>query len=603
MKQFSLGIECGGTRSLAVLFSKSGREIASKEFGCGNFQLLNRSELRALFAAMGAHFPNVKAVGIAMAGLRKAQDQCIVREAVFRIWQQSRCYVGDDLEPLLAELPKPKDPKHARIVVISGTGFSCLGRNADGAEARIGGWGQCFGDEAGAYGIAIEALRQTTRRLDISGKAPPLLVRLLRALSLKSPRDISSWAAQATKGEIARLASLVFDDWKRGDAFGKSIIEKTATRIISDALACANRLGEIKRIQFILSGACFQKQSEFAERVREGLFQNENEIKTEVILSKSQGAKGAMQLAILCGQKEKVKNKMILDSIIPKSSALSPTECRLEESMHLDRLSICEGIALMLNEESKLPSAILSESPKLAQLIRWMVQGFRQNARWIYVGAGTSGRLGVLDASECPPTFRTNPERILGMIAGGRAALWQSIEGAEDDVAGGEESIHALKIKRMDVVIGIAASGRTPFVWGAISAAQKAGAKTALICFNPHLEFHENCKPDVVICPEIGAEVLTGSTRLKAGTATKIILNLISTLSMVQLGKVRQNLMIDLAPSNEKLRARAIRILAELTQCSAALAKETLESESWNIKAAARQLATLPMKDRRGRRG
>ena len=192
----------------------------------------------------------------------------------------------------------------------------------------------------------------------------------------------------------------------------------------------------------------------------------------------------------------------------------------------------------------------------------------------------------MLDASECPPTFRASPEQVQGIMAGGQAALWRSIEGAEDDGGAGAQVIRFRGIGAKDVVVGIAASGRTPFVWGALGEAKKRRATTILLTFNPGLKIPRGQKPDLIIAPKVGPEVLTGSTRLKAGTGTKLVLNLLTTLSMVRLGKVIGNLMVDLNPSNAKLRDRAVRIVQELTGTDSETARCALEKSGWMVKTA-----------------
>lgn len=220
-----------------------------------------------------------------------------------------------------------------------------------------------------------------------------------------------------------------------------------------------------------------------------------------------------------------------------------------------------------------------------------MASSFRNGGRLFYVGAGTSGRLGVLDASECPPTFRIAPEMVQGIIAGGEAALRKSVEGAEDDPAAGARAIRERNISPRDIMVGIAASGTTPFVWGALAEAKRRRAKTLLLCFNPYLKIPRPLRPQLVISPDLGPEVLTGSTRLKAGTATKMVLNILTTLAMVQLGKVASNLMVDVSPTNVKLRARATRILQELAAVGESIARRALERSDWVIKTAAARLA------------
>lgn len=258
--------------------------------------------------------------------------------------------------------------------------------------------------------------------------------------------------------------------------------------------------------------------------------------------------------------------------------------------MNLDKLPISKAVELMLSEDAKIPQALLKQRRQIQRGVEMVVRSLRRGGRLVYVGAGTSGRLGVLDASECPPTFRTPPEMVQAIIAGGQTALSRAVEGAEDDSGAGARAIQFRGVNARDIVVGIAASGRTPFVWGALGEAKRRGAGTILICFNPFLRPSREARPDLVIAPNVGPEVLTGSTRLKAGTATKLILNMLTTLAMVQLGKVAGNLMVDLNPSNAKLRDRAVRMVQELGGVDYAAAQAALEETEWVIKNAVARL-------------
>lgn len=267
------------------------------------------------------------------------------------------------------------------------------------------------------------------------------------------------------------------------------------------------------------------------------------------------------------------------------SRQLSPTERRNPRSTNLDRLRGGAAIELMLTEEARVAQALWSKRRLLGRAVTQVTRAFRRGGRLFYFGAGTSGRLGVLDASECPPTFRVAPTLVQGIIAGGDAALRRSVEGAEDDALAGGQEIIARGVGARDVVMGIAASGTTPFVWGALRAAKRRRATTILLCFNPHLVIPKPWRPNLVIAPDLGPEVLTGSTRLKAGTATKLVLNLITTLAMVRVGKVMGNLMVDVVPGNAKLRTRAVRIVRELTGMDAVSAEAALTRNGWDVKA------------------
>jgi len=260
------------------------------------------------------------------------------------------------------------------------------------------------------------------------------------------------------------------------------------------------------------------------------------------------------------------------------------TESRNPESEAVDRLTTKELVALMCAEDVKAVEAVRAESDAIAQAVEWAADRFRRGGRLIYVGAGTSGRLGVLDASECPPTFSVPPSMVVGLIAGGPTALTRAIEGAEDDPEQGAADLRGLEVRDVDLVVGIATSGRTPYVLGAVEEARRLGAATVgIACNRPSLL---GAKVDLEIALLVGPEVITGSTRLKSGTATKLVLNMITTGAMVRIGKTFGNLMVDLQPTNEKLRIRTRRILREIAGITDAEAAELLRQSSGKLKQA-----------------
>lgn len=260
------------------------------------------------------------------------------------------------------------------------------------------------------------------------------------------------------------------------------------------------------------------------------------------------------------------------------------TERRLPESMNLDAMSVDECVALMNAQDAAAVAAVGAEGASIARAVNLVVAALDAGGRLIYVGAGTSGRLGVLDAAECPPTFRTDPEMVQGIIAGGEAAMFRAQEGAEDNADDGAAAIDAKAVDGRDVIMGIAAGGTTPFVHGALRRATQRGAKTIFLsCVQP---VANEPAVDVVIRPLVGPEVVTGSTRLKAGTATKLVLNTISTVALVQRGKVYGNLMVDLRATNAKLRDRGARIVATLTGLDRAGAAELLQRADGHVKVA-----------------
>ena len=260
------------------------------------------------------------------------------------------------------------------------------------------------------------------------------------------------------------------------------------------------------------------------------------------------------------------------------------TEQRNSNSMHVDSLSALEIVQLMNKEDKQVPLAIEKCLPQIAQAVERIVAAFQQGGRLVYIGAGTSGRLGVLDASECPPTFGVSPEMVKGIIAGGERALRHPIEGAEDSKTQAVVDLQTIQFSSKDVLVGIAASGRTPYVIGALEYAKSLGSVTVSIASNPNSAMANIV--DIAIDTVVGPEVLTGSSRLKSGTAQKLVLNMLTTASMILMGKCYQNLMVDVQASNEKLKARAIRIVMQATDCDKALAEETLKLADQNAKLA-----------------
>ena len=267
-----------------------------------------------------------------------------------------------------------------------------------------------------------------------------------------------------------------------------------------------------------------------------------------------------------------------------KNRANLTTEKRNNNSRNIDRLSTLQIVEIINTEDMVIAPAVAKERKQIAAAVDMIVKNLRNKGRLFYGGAGTSGRLGVLDASECPPTFGVSPSLVQGIIAGGRRALVRSVEGAEDHAEDGIAVIEKKKIKPNDVVMGIAACGLTPYVHGALKQARKIGAGTVFITCAPEAVKHIPAK--IIINPVVGPEVVTGSTRMKAGTATKLVLNTITTAVMIKLGKVHDNLMIDLNATNEKLKDRSIRIVTEITSLSRKKAQALLDHACGRVKTA-----------------
>ncbi|MBE8597752.1 N-acetylmuramic acid 6-phosphate etherase [Xenorhabdus sp. BG5] len=260
------------------------------------------------------------------------------------------------------------------------------------------------------------------------------------------------------------------------------------------------------------------------------------------------------------------------------------TESRNPASTHIDQLSTLDMLRVINDEDKKVAIAVEKTLPQIVSVVDKVAEAFRQSGRLIYSGAGTSGRLGILDASECPPTYGTKPAQIIGLIAGGHQAILQAVENAEDNRQLGTEDLKALHFNQRDVLVGIAASGRTPYVLGAMEYAKSVGATVVCISCNPNSPMVQLA--DIAITPVVGPEVITGSSRMKAGTAQKLILNMITTGAMIRIGKVYGNLMVDVEATNAKLIERQKNIVMAATECSREIAEQALNACGGHCKTA-----------------
>ena len=581
-----LGIEGGGTRTTALLVEGNDSVLASFAVGPGNLQLLSAEELAALLTSIRDQLPaRPDRIGIGLAGVRTAGDRERLRRAVASTWPDVPAIVGDDLILAIETGAWPTDCA-AQVLLLSGTGSCCLGRHRTGGSVKVGGRGHIIGDRGSACDIAVHALRSTVTISDIAADWPRLGADMLAFLQMNDPEALIEWSMTASKTEIASLAQVVFTAAaSRQDEIAVAILKRASDRLSKDAVHCAARVAQPgEKVQFLLNGSTLLKNGWFADEVTAKILAARPG--SEVTRLSRPGTWGAIAMARQAGTQAKPKTINAIESK-PTSwrpVANAPTEGRNPKSTGFAEMPLVEAIQLMLAEDATLPGKVLAESAHLEWTVNAVAHAFASGGRLIYCGAGTSGRLGVLDASECPPTFRTPTSLVQGIIAGGRSALWSAVEGAEDDEAAGVRSIASRSVTAQDVVIGISASGHAPFIWGCLAEARRRGAKTVLVACNPAYRDHPLL--DCAILPDTGPEVLTGSTRLKAGTATKLVLNLITTLALARSGKVVSNLMVDLNPSNSKLRGRAIRIVRDLTGAEEAAARKALETNGWVIRQA-----------------
>jgi N-acetylmuramic acid 6-phosphate etherase len=531
----------------------------------------------------------VDRIGVFLAGCVTEEDRAVLLKLARAVWPRAKIVAGSDRDSGMAACLRDRDG----IAVNAGTGSSVTGRSGRQIE-KAGGWGHILGDAGGAYFVSIRALRSVLREYDLRRGEREFAANILRALGLNNFDELVRWAQTADKMEIASLAPVVFEAARKSDEAARQIIAAGVSALVDFTTAVSMRL-QLETPEVRLMGGLFENQKFYGVAFAKAL--SEKIPGAEVALCESPPEVGAAWLA--------ADERLQLAKAEEWAAAfqlISPTEEANPKSANLDRLSAREIVELFVAEEKSVEEGLRQCVDQLAGAIELSASAIGSGGRIFYVGAGTSGRLGVLDAAEIPPTFGASADLFQGIIAGGAPALRQSIEGAEDDARSGALAMDERRVKREDLVIGISASGRAAFVIGALRRAQEIGTQTIFMTSNVPIAASVSpaetsaggtaASPenwDLVINLLTGPEIVTGSTRLKAGTATKVALNIISTGVMARLGRVHGNLMIDLQPTNKKLRERAIGLVSQLAGCSRDNARSRLERADWNLREALKE--------------
>jgi N-acetylmuramic acid 6-phosphate etherase len=587
-----LGVEGGGTKTAWALVetvtdtpSAEFRILEQGKLPASNFRLTAPERLRAILAELPKQ---IDRAGVFLAGCATEEDRGALRQICLEIWPNAKILTGSDRASGLAAALDRSDG----IVVNAGSGSSVTGRRGDRIE-RAGGWGHILGDAGGGYSLSVQALRLILREHDLHRVELDFTAKILHALSLNSFDELVRWVQTADKMEIAMLAPVVFETGAAGGERMMEIIEEGARVLCEYTEAVAGRL-HLLAPKVVLMGGLFYRDSIYTHAFRRRLKKNLPDAR--VGTAERAPELGAAWLAAEAHDHATFHPKPSQHDVNGLAAAL--TEQRNPRSENLEKMAAHEMVHLFVEEEKFVQDALRTSAADLARAIEHVTQSLRNGGRIFYVGAGSSGRIGVLDASEIPPTFGAPTHLVQGVIAGGVTALHRSVEGAEDEASAGALALDERDVKPADVVIGITASGRTPFVLGALAQAKSLGAKTILLTCNPTVVADvspatgeiaagtpTSTDVDLTITLAVGPEILAGSTRLKAGTATKVALNIISTGAMIALGKVRGNFMIDLHTTSTKLRDRAVRIVAEVTQRDYESARGLLEANDWNLRA------------------
>jgi N-acetylmuramic acid 6-phosphate etherase len=601
-----LGIEGGGTKTTWALLTRAGKVLAQGVAGPGNTLLLSDAALGKLFREIrrkaGAH---VEAIGGAFAGCQLPAEKSRVEKIVRRVWPKAGVVrVMEDTRSVLAAA----FGDGPGIVVIAGTGSNIAGqKSASEPIEKSGGWGHLFSDEGSAYDIARRGLQLAYDSYDATREVSLLAQEFLTAAGKSSMEELVAFVLQDTsKTTVAGWARCVFSSAQKGDRGAKRVITSAVALLAGNFAVLAYRL-KLMAPQVALAGGLFESQPDYRKAFQ-------RELKREFPSAKSfllttPGVFGAARLAGLENLPDALdlkgsrraprdgpplgQRRLPTDPARLAAFAQASTEQRNPRSRGLDKRSVAGLVDLFIKEERYVEKALAAQRHEISKAATLVARKLSAGGRLFYIGAGTSGRLGVVDASEMPPTFNAPPEQVQAIIAGGAAAVFRSQEGAEDARDTGVAELKSRGLTKRDVVCGIAASGQTPFVLAALDYARDLGAGTILLTCNPKRSIR--VPVDVEIDLPTGPEIVTGSTRMKAGTATKLVLNMLSTIAMVRLGRVRDNLMINVQATNDKLRARAVRLVQALTQSNAAEAQAALEKNGWRVADAAKEVSTKPL--------
>lgn len=568
-------MDAGGTSTQAGLYDGKGRLLAEAAAGPANPVAYGLNTCLETLAAAGRELLSgrdapLMRVAAAVSGARDPELRETIARRLFDELSPARAVVTDDLRPLLYANARAE----AAVLAIAGTGSSVLAQADDGRWVLVGGRGAVVGDEGSAYRIAVEALRAAAHAMDGLGPETVLTDLLPEAAGAASFAVLPGWADAAPKRAMAELAQAVTRAAEEGDVVAAECVRAQAARLAEQTVVAAERLSLAPNVCVYLSGGLFFGSPLYRERFEEIVTARLPHVR--FALPRYRGHRAVAELALAAELPPAVPA-----STYPPAPAtpMSPTEMAAADRVNLDELSAEEIVRAMNGEDVRAAEAVGRAAPALAAVVEAAADAIASGGRIIYAGAGTSGRLAVLDAAECPPTFGVDPERVVALLAGGEAAQRNSVEGAEDDAPQGAADVEALGPGENDLVVGVAASGTTPYVRAVLETARSHGAKTVLLCCNPYCQDGA----DIVIVLNTGPEILPGSTRLKAGTATKMALNIISTGAMALSGYVYLGLMVNMRPVNEKLRRRAVRIVCDLTGAGPAEAAEWLEEADCRI--------------------
>lgn len=583
-QKYIIGIDGGGTKTIGRIVKlstgeshtiQSGASSLSNDFA--NAKIVLKELIEKLLLKFNASSLNVHVViGVAGGGVTSQAEQ-LIDELPFAF--SSLEVVNDAQTSLLGA-------NNGKPIAVIALGTGSVGARLDEHDVAhyVGGWGFPIGDEASGAKLGFNAVQSLLSEINWHQQPRSKMANVVADKLGQGKQQIANWLAKAQAKDFAALSSDVFSLHNDCPVANRLIDQHVAD---TEQLILQTRLDS--NVEVVLMGGLAKITLPLLS----------NEFKAYCKLTGGSSLDGACLLAQQqSGNKTNKTNsptksqkydKQERDTLLAQLDNMV-SETRNPDTFDLDLINTEQLLTKINQADAIVPDAINACIPDIALAVDEIVKSFNKGGRLIYIGAGTSGRLGVLDAVECPPTFSVSSEQVVGIIAGGSQAIYKAVEGAEDSAELGKNDLININYCENDILVGIAASGRTPYVIGAIDYAKNMGTKTVSITCNPNSLLATYC--DINICAVVGPEVLTGSTRMKSGTAQKLILNMLSTTSMIQIGKVYENLMVDVNASNKKLYVRAIRIVMQATDCDAHTAQVALEKTHYNAKLAILHILT-----------
>lgn len=575
--QFIIGIDGGGTKTIGRIENlntgETHEQLGDSSSLTNDFEGACVTLMQIIESLMAKAKCQAKQVVVTM-GLAGAGNQSQVARLKRRLAMPFAAL--DVFNDARTSLYGANQGKPVAMVAL-GTGSVGASLDEDNNENYVGGWGFPIGDEGGGAKLGYLAIQKLLLELDTYDKPKSPLSCYLNEHLGPSRDELLNWLRVASPADYASLAKAIFELANECDV-AKAVILTHC----KDVEALIELTRKQQAVPVVLMGSLAGPSLQYMDK----------SVADSCILQVGSSLEGACFLAkqtlAELAQNPAQENTPLAENA-PSSDLLSQLNTMVSEernpnTMNIDLMDSKQILTAINNEDKSVPLAINNCLEPISKAVDFIVEAFSQGGRLIYIGAGTSGRLGVLDAVECPPTFGVSHQQVIGIIAGGNQAIYKAVEGAEDDTELGKQDLNNIEFSSKDVLVGIAASGRTPYVIGALDHAREIGAKTVSLTCNPGAVIANHS--DINICPVVGPEALTGSTRMKSGTAQKLVLNMLTTASMIRSGKSYENLMVDVNASNKKLYARAIRIVMQATDCDRLTAENALKQTQFKAKLA-----------------